>query len=184
MSILNASSLITISKESSQNAASIILPNINKMWNRLYAPLRQNSIWLINQEAEPMLEGMAFIPSDPGPGGSTANQTAYSPVYMPAGGVADSPFARLKGRPVVPMQPCSALGTIGDIILVDLMQYMALTKGSGIQEDVSMHLHFDQAIDTFRFIFRVTGQPLWNAVITPENGSNTYSWAVALETRA
>jgi len=184
LGILNASSLITVSKETSQNAASIIMPNINKMWNRLYAPLRQNAVWLINQEIEPMLEGLAFIPSDPGPGASVSNQQAWTPVYLPAGGLSEAPFARLKGRPVIPMQPASALGTIGDIMLVDMSQYMALTKGSGIQEDVSMHLHFDQAIDTFRFIFRVTGQPLWNAVITPENGSNTYSWAVALETRA
>lgn len=184
LGILNSGSLITISKETSQNAASIIMPNINKMWNRLYAPLRQNSVWLINQEIEPMLEGMAFIPADNGPGGSNSNQTLHVPVYMPSGGLADTPYARLKGRPVIPMQPCSQLGTLGDIILTDLTQYMALTKGTGIQEDVSIHLHFDQAIDTFRFIFRVTGQPLWNAVITPENGTNTYSWAVALETRA
>lgn len=184
LGILNSPSLITISKENSQNAASIIMPNINKMWNRLYAPLRQNAVWLINQEIEPMLEGMAFIAADNGPGGSNSNQTLHVPVYMPSGGLADAPFARLKGRPVIPMQPCSQLGTIGDIILTDLNQYMSLTKGTGIQEDVSIHLHFDQAIDTFRFIFRVTGQPLWNAVITPENGTNTYGWAVVMETRS
>lgn len=179
--ILNAGSLITVTKETSQDAASILMPNINKMWNRLYAPLRGNAVWLINQEIEPQLEGMQFLPANEH-GSSTSN--VNFPVYLPAGGLSEAPFARLKGRPVIPVQPCSALGKIGDIILTDLMQYMALTKGSGIQEDVSMHLHFDQAIETFRFIFRVTGQPLWNAVISPENGTNTYSWAVALETRS
>jgi hypothetical protein len=82
------------------------------------------------------------------------------------------------------MNPCSALGTLGDIILTDLMQYMALTKGQDIQEDMSIHVFFDQAIDCYRFIFRMTGQPLWNNPITPENGSNTYSCTVLLETRS
>lgn len=181
LGILNASSLVTISKENSQDAASILFPNINKMWNRIYAPLRSNAIWLINQEIEPQLEGMQFIPANEH---GAQNIGSNIPVYLPAGGVADMPFARLKGRPVIPVQPASQLGTIGDIILTDLSQYMALTKGSGIQEDTSIHLYFDQAIQVLRFIFRVTGQPIWNSVITPENGSNTYSWAVALETRA
>lgn len=185
--ILNAgSSLITVSKEVSQDASTIILPNINHMWNRLYAPLRQNAVWLINQEVEPMLEGMAFVPSATAPGAALNAMTAYTPVYLPAGGIADAPFGRLKGRPVVPVQACKQLGTLGDIILTDLMQYMALRKAQNgeIRVDTSIHLHFDQAIDTYRFIFRVTGEPLWNTSITPENGSNTYSWAVALETRS
>lgn len=180
--LIGAASTVTVSKENSQDAASILFPNINNMWNRLYSDLRSNSVWLINQEIEPQLEGMQFLPANEH--GSATTSSSNVPVYLPAGGVADTPFARLKGRPVLPMQPCSALGTLGDIILTDLQQYMILTKGSGVQQDVSMHLHFDQAIETFRFIFRVTGQPLWNSVINPENGSNTYGSAVVLETRS
>jgi hypothetical protein len=82
------------------------------------------------------------------------------------------------------MQPCSQLGTIGDIILVDMAQYLALTKGRDVQTDVSIHLYFDQDLETYRFIMRLHGLPGWSTVITPENGSNTYSWAVALETRS
>jgi HK97 family phage major capsid protein len=184
--ILSAASLITVSKETSQDAATIIMPNIENMWNRLYAPLRSNAIWLINQECEPMLNGMAFVPSAVAPGAALNAMTAWGPVYLPGGNIADSPYGRMKGRPVIPMNPCSALGTIGDIILTDLSQYMALRKAAaaGIRVDTSIHLHFDQAIDTYRFIFRVTGQPMWNSTISPENGSNTYSWAVALETRS
>jgi HK97 family phage major capsid protein len=186
LGILTAGSLITVSKETSQDAATIIMPNVEKMWNRLYAPLRQNAVWLINQEVEPMLNGMAFVPSATAPGAALNAMTAWGPVYLPSGSVADTPYGRLKGRPVMPMNPCSALGTIGDIILVDLMQYMALRKAqnSGVRVDTSIHLHFDQAIDTYRFVFRVTGQPMWNSTISPENGSNDYGWAVALETRS
>lgn len=182
LGIVGSGSAITITKETSQDAASIIMPNINKMWNRLYAPLRSNAVWLINQECEPQLEGMQFIPANEV--GTATTASIVMPVYLPPGGLADTPYARLKGRPVIPMNPCSALGTLGDIILVDLMQYMALTKGQQIQEDTSMHIYFDQALECYRFIFRMTGQPLWNNAITPENGSNTYSWAVMLETRS
>jgi HK97 family phage major capsid protein len=187
LGIVNSGSLITVSKETSQDAATIIYPNINKMWSRLYAELRSNAVWLINQECEPMLNGMAFIPAATQPGGSTTMLTSYTPVYLPAGSIAGQPYGTLYGRPVIPMQPCSALGTIGDILLTDLSQYMALTKttdGGAPRVDTSIHLHFDQAIDTYRFIFRMTGQPLWNSTISPENGSTTYSWAVALETRS
>lgn len=182
LGIINAPSLITVSKETSQDASSILMPNINNMWNRLYAPCRANAVWLINQECEPQLEGMQFIPANEH--GTATTASIVMPVYLPAGGLSDTPYARLKGRPVVPVQPCSALGTIGDIILVDLQQYMALTKGADVQTEVSMHLHFDQDIETYRFIFRVTGQPMWTSTISPENGSNTYSWAVVLETRS
>ena len=181
MGILNSASLLTVSKEASQDAASILMPNINKMWNRLYAPLRPNAAWLINQECEPQLEGMQFIPANEH---GTATSNVNFPVYMPAGGLSQRGFASLKGAPILPMQPCSALGTIGDIILVDLMQYMALTKGTGIETQTSIHFYFDQGIEALRVIFRVEGQPLWNNVIAPENGSNSYSWAVALETRS
>lgn len=186
LGIINAASLVTVSKETSQDATTIIFPNINNMWSRLYSECRANAVWLINQQAEPMLNGMAFIPAATQPGGSTTLLTSYTPVYLPSGTVAGSPYGTLFGRPVIPMQPCSALGTIGDIMLVDLMQYMVLTKAqaTGPQVDTSIHLHFDQAIDTYRFIFRMTGQPMWANSIDPENGTDTLGWAIALETRS
>ena len=154
------------------------------MWNSLYARLRGNALWLINQEVEPQLEGMAFIPSSAAPGAALSSMTSYAPAYMPQGGLSQRGYATLKGAPVLATEPCSALGTVGDIILTDLTQYMALTKGGGIQTQTSMHFFFDQGIEALRAVFRVEGQPLWNNAITPENGSSTYSWAIALATRS
>lgn len=173
LGILGASSLITVAAETSQDVSSILYANIVNMWARMYAPCRRNAVWLINQDCEPQLDQMAFRP----------DATSPFPVYLPTNGISASPFATLKGRPVIPLEACSTVGTVGDIILVDMTQYMALTKGQQIRTDVSMHLYFDQALMAFRFIFRVNGQPLWTSSITPENGSLTRSWAVALETR-
>jgi HK97 family phage major capsid protein len=171
--LLNSACLISVAKESSQPADTVYFANINKMWSRMYAPCRRSAVWLINQDIEPQLDGMAF---DPG-------ATSMVPAYLPPGGASDSPYARLKGRPVVPIEACSTLGDKGDIILADLNEYWALTKGTGVQTDVSMHLYFDQGLSAFRFIFRVNGQPAWGAAIQPENGTNTRSCFVTLDER-
>jgi HK97 family phage major capsid protein len=174
LGILSSKSLITVAEEDSQDADTVLFANISKMWNRIYAPWRRNAIWLINQDIEPQLDSMAFDP---------ASETKI-PVYLPAGGLSASPYASLKGRPVVPMEACSTLGDVGDIILVDMAQYWALTKANGIKADSSIHLYFDQSLTTFRFIFRLNGQPAWSDVIQPENGTTTRSWAVALAERS
>lgn len=177
LGILNSPSLVSVAKETSQPADSIWKANIDKMYARLYAPWRRNAVWLINQDAEPALEAMGYSPSGVVP------TAASMPVYLPPGGAADAPYARLKGRPVIPMQACKTVGDQGDIMFVDFNQYWILRKAAGLRSDTSIHLYFDQAITAFRFIFRINGQPAWSAAITPENGSNTLSWAVALDAR-
>lgn len=174
LGILNAGSLVTITKETSQNADSIVGANIAKMWARMYAPSRRNAVWLINQDIEPQLSFLSF--PDAGSGFPV-------PLYVPAGGLSASPYSTLMGRPVVPVEATSTLGDLGDILLVDLSQYVTVTKGRDIRTDVSIHMYFDQDITAFRFVLRVTGQPLWASTITPQFGSTTRSWAVALEAR-
>lgn len=174
LGILNAGCTISIAKETSQPADTVRFANINKMWSRMYAPCRRNAIWLINQDIEPQLNAMAFDPA----------ATSKVPVYLPANGLSDSPYASLMGRPVVPVEACKTLGDKGDIILADLSQYMSLTKGQDVQTDVSIHLYFDQALTAFRFIFRVAGQPWWGKAIDPQNGTNTRSCFVTLDERS
>ena len=174
LGILNSKSLVTVAPEVGQTADTVVFQNISKMWARMYAPSRRNAVWLINQDIESQLDQLAF---------PTGAATAV-PLYMPVGGMSASPYATLKGRPVVPIEPCSTLGDRGDIILVDMTQYAIMRKAAEIQSDVSIHLYFDQSITAFRFVFRMTGQPLWSAPVQPENGTMTRSWAVDLADRA
>jgi HK97 family phage major capsid protein len=74
------------------------------------------------------------------------------------------------------------LGTVGDIILVDLSQYLLIDKG-GIQTAASIHVRFVFDESCLRVILRVDGQPIWNSALTPYKGSNTLSPYVALATR-
>lgn len=174
LGILKSGSLISVGAETSQAAATLLYANIVKMFSRMYAPWRRNAVWLINQDIEPQLFQLAFDP----------DATSKVPAYMPPGGLSASPYGTLLGRPVIPIEAASTLGTQGDIILVDMQQYLALTKAGGVQSATSIHLYFDQAITALRFIFRINGQPLWSSTISPENGSNTRSWAIALDTRS
>jgi HK97 family phage major capsid protein len=173
-------SVISVTKATSQPADTVWMSNIESMHARMYAPWRRNGVWLINQDLEPQLAGMAFQAS-----GATSLLPGTNPVpaYLPPGGLSASAYGTLKGRPVVPIEACSAIGDLGDIIFVDLSQYWALTKSGGVQTDTSIHLYFDQALTAFRFIFRVNGQPAWSSTIARQNGGNTLSWAVTLDPR-
>jgi HK97 family phage major capsid protein len=173
LGILNSPSLVTVDKETGQGADTIQYENIKKMWSRMSADSRLNSVWLINQTVEPELYGMGIIV---GVGGS--------PVYMPPNGASGSPYGTLFGRPVIPCNHCSAVGDAGDIILADFSEYLLIEKG-GVQAASSIHVAFLTDQTYFRFVMRVDGQPAWNTVFTPTYGSTaTQSPFVTLAARA
>ncbi len=94
-------------------------------------------------------------------------------------GIREYIFSTFAARTV---EASAALGTVGDIVLADLSQYIAITKG-GVKADESMHFYFDQNIRTFRFVMRLGGQPWLSTPITRKNGSSTQSHFVTLATR-
>jgi HK97 family phage major capsid protein len=102
---------------------------------------------------------------------------------MPAGGISGSPFNTILGRPLIPIEQASTLGTVGDLVLADLSQYVIIEK-DGLQAASSMHVRFIYDEMTFKFTMRVNGQPKLKSAITPANGTNTQSPFVALATRA
>ena len=180
LGILNSGALVTVAKETSQVADTVVAENVIKMYSRMYGPSRLNAIWLINQDIEPQLITMNVpvknVAGSENVGGST--------VYMPAGGLSGAPYGTLFNRPVVPTQACETLGDLGDIIFADMTQYLSVVKTGGIRQDVSIHLWFDYDTAAYRFIFRIGGQPWWGSAIDPRDGTNTLSPFVALAARA
>lgn len=172
LGVIGHASVVGISKQTGQAAATIVKQNIDKMWARCHASYRRNAVWFINQDCEPQLEELA---AEVGTGGM--------PVYLPPGGISETPNARLKGRPVVPIEYCATLGTSGDIVLANLSAYRVGIRG-GVDQAESMHLKFDYAQTAFRFIFEADGQPMLHSAITPFKGSNTLSPFVTLNTRS
>ena len=137
------------------------------MWNRLWSRSRANAVWYINQELEPYLYTLKI---------------GDKPVYIPAGGLSEKPYGTLFGRPVVPIEQCSAAGEVGDIILADIGQYLLIDKG-GIKSASSIHVRFLYDENVFRFIYRVDGKPIWTKPLTPYKGSATVSPFVTLAKR-
>jgi len=166
LGILNSGSLVAIPKENGQTEK-ITVSNLVKMWNRLWARSRANSVWYINQELEAYLYTLTL---------------GDKPVYIPAGGLSEKPYATLFGRPVLPLEQCNAAGELGDIILADLSQYLLIDKG-GINQATSVHVRFLYDEQVFRFIYRVDGQPVWSKPLTPFKGSATVSPFLALAKR-
>jgi HK97 family phage major capsid protein len=170
--LLNAGCLVTQAAEGGQSAGTLVYNNVVKMFARLPAAKRKNAIWLINQDIEPQMQSFVVPGTSP----------AY-PAYLPPGGLSASPYGTLLGKPVVAVEECKAVGTVGDIILTDLTQYLLLMKTGGIKSDVSIHLYFDTGHTAFRFQLRVGGQSYWPSAVARKNGSNTLSPVVALAAR-
>jgi HK97 family phage major capsid protein len=103
-------------------------------------------------------------------------------VFQPPNGLAGAPLGTLLGKPINIIEQCETVGTVGDIMLANLGEYVMIDKG-GLKSDVSMHVRFLNDEQTFRWTYRVDGQPAWNSALTPYKGSNTLSPFVTLAAR-
>lgn len=169
--ILTSPALVTVAKESGpQTADTIVFANTTKMFARLHPGSMQSAVWLINQAVLPQLLAM------------TVGGTAAVPAYLPPAGASATPYGTLWGRPVIAVEYAAGLGDVGDILLVDLNQYLWIDKGP-VQRATSMHVKFLEDEMVFRFTWRVNGQTRWNSAVTPFKGSDTVSPFVALEAR-
>jgi HK97 family phage major capsid protein len=173
LGILNSGALISVTAESGQAAATVRTENILKMWARTPIRARKSLVWIINQDIEPQLYPLTL-----------GSGTAVSLLYTPPGVNGNAgPYGLLMGRPVIPIEYAATLGTVGDLILFDPQSYVMIDK-NGLAQASSMHVRFLYEEMTFRFTFRVDGQPVWKQAMTPYKGTNTISPYVALATRA
>jgi len=165
----NGLDTVSIAKETSQPAATIVYDNITKMHNR--AIDKQNSNWLVHPDVQEQLDFLSF---PVGVGGV--------PVYL--GASSQGSLASLKGRAIIESDHCAALGTVGDINFVNLKEYMLITK-DGTKQDYSIHVEFLAAENCFRFIFFANGMPKRSGTLTLKNSpSKPRSNCVTLATRA
>ena len=172
LGILNAACLVSVDAEDEQAATTIVSENVINMYARLWARSRPNSVWLYNQDIEPQLHTLVL---NVGTGGA--------PLYMPAGGLSGQPYSTLYGRPCIAIEQAATLGTVGDIVLADMSQYLLADKG-GMQAASSVHVRFLYDEMTYKFTYRIDGMPSWNSALTPYSGSaNTLSPFVALASR-
>ena len=174
LGVLNAPSLITVNPEAGQAAGTILWENVIALWARMHPACCANAVWLANPSILPQLCAMqAKVRDDSGDvvgGGAIMVQNA----------VGDAPTS-LFGRPIITTEKLPALGTKGDLLLVDLSQY-AVGLRKEVTIDRSAHAGFTKDQEHFRAIMRLDGQGTWAKAFTPKHGP-TLSWAVALANR-
>lgn len=168
---ISAACLVSQDAETGQAADTVITENLIKMYSRMPARNKRNAAWFINSEIVPQLMTMTL---DVGTGGV--------PVYMPPGGLSAAPYGSLFGRPVIEIEQASAIGDVGDILFADFGEYLLVRKG-GLNGAQSMHVKFIYNEMTFRWTYRVNGQPSWPLAVTQYKGTPTKSPFVALAAR-
>lgn len=180
LGILKAPCLVTVTKETSQAANTVLAENVLKMYSRMPVASRARAVWLVHSDVETLLPGMVIPVKNVA--GTENVGGGGGPIYMPPGGMSGAQYGSLLGRPIVPCEASPALSAAGDIVLADMAQYIAITKGA-VKADQSMHFFFDQNVRAFRFVMRVGGQPWLSAAISRKSGSSTLSHFVALGAR-
>lgn len=158
--IMSSTALVTVTRDT---GSTIVAADILNMWGRRWAGVN-DYVWLVNQDAALKLPQMTI---------------GQMPVYLPPGGLNNSGYGMLLGRPVIETEYNATLNTTGDIMLLSPSQYLSISKG-GIQSASSIHVQFLTDETVFRFVYRFDGAPLWHSALTPFKGSNTQSPYVVL----
>lgn len=169
LGLMNSASLVTVAKETSQAADTVLAANLLKMRSRLLRVPGDQPVWTINSDVITQLAVLTI--------GDT-------PVWTPPNGLIDAPAGFLLGYPVMESEHNKTLGDLGDIVLGSWKGYYGARRTAGAQFAQSMHLFFDYGMQAFRWTFRLGGQPHLSAVVTPPNSANTKSHFVTLAARA
>lgn len=172
LGVLNSPALVTVPKETSQTAATIVYENIINMRARCWN--YGNAVWIANHDTLPQLLVMGITVG-----------VAGIPLWQPGsyGGATQDRPDTLLGRPIFFSEHPAVLGTVGDIILADWSQYLEGTLQPMASAE-SMHVRFLTHERAFKFWTRNDGRPWWTAELTPKGSSPTLSPFVVLATRA
>ncbi len=165
LGFVNSTAALIIAKESGQSSATIVTNNILKMDARLPASSQERAVWLANVDVKPQLYPLVL-----------GSGTAVSQLF-------NADTGRMLGHPVIFIEQAATLGSQGDLMLVDLAEYLLAQKVGGVRSDVSIHVQYLTGEMAFRFQVRVDGQPAWKKPLTPKNGTNTQSPFVVLGAR-
>jgi HK97 family phage major capsid protein len=185
--IVNSPATVVIAKEGSQGAGTIVSNNIDKMWAGLYSAdrFRPTVSWHASDETILQIDQVA----------SSFN---WPPSLYIAAGIQGNPYPLLKSRPLLPTEGVPAIGTTGDLCLVDWSQYAFVYRvmsevDSGVTVDVGLppgaveatrseHWLFDDDEWAYKWKFRGDGKLMWGKTMTNSNGA-TVGPAVVLAPR-
>ncbi len=122
---------------------------------------RGSGVWLANHNCKTELRKLHMVIGLSG-----------VPIYQFASG--NQPFELLLNRRVIYTEFCQALGTKGDLILVDPSQYLRGSLSTGPTFDVSPHVYFMTDQTTIKLVYYCDARPKWKSYLTPRYATTSY----------
>lgn len=146
--------------------------DIVNMYAAMIPSCFKRAIWVIQNSSLPpilnMVDGAGNLIIQPYfPGGAAGGPAAVSPV------------GTILGRPVVVTEKVPALGSAGDLMLIDPMQYFSAQR-MDVEIAASEHYKFLNNQVTYRFLYRGDGQPWLDNVVTLADATTTVAAFVSL----
>ena len=164
LGVIASDATIEVAKESGQPASTVVAANLKNMAHRLWSASHANGVWLMGNDAYAQIADAQFANGVP-----IVTTGANGHQYI-------------LGLPLVLSEYTAALGTVGDIVLADMSQYLVGEEAPNFIS--SIHVRFIYHEGVFRFRWRVDGQPAWKSPVTPKNSATTQSPFVMLAERA
>lgn len=140
--------------------STIVYDDIVKMYQAMYPSSAKNAVWIAAHDTFQQLAELTFTPS----GGTPV------PVMLWQANAVGAPQYTLLGRPVIFTEKTYKLGTKGDLMFVDLSEYL-IGDRQMMQIESSSDYLFGTDKTAYRIIERVDGRPWVQSPITPHNNS-------------
>jgi HK97 family phage major capsid protein len=167
---LKSKALVTVSKESGQAAGSLTIDNFAQMFTRMLPSSIAHCHWEINHD---LLPELIKLKDEDG-------NLLFTSRDM---GITKGPAGTILGRPVIFNEHPEKQGDAGDVQLIDPRGYYMPKRTNAEKFAESIHLHFDKAVKSFRWRFKVGGQTFLTKPIKSAKSDLEKSHFVALGAR-
>jgi HK97 family phage major capsid protein len=161
--MLNAGARINVNRA---NANQVQFADVSTMWSKLLPVSWGKAVWAFSPSVVPQLLQLK----------DGANRAIFISIDQ---GITKTPTWSLLGRPAFPTEKLPALGTNGDLMLIDPSFYVIGDRMS-VEIAASEHVNFLKNQLTWRVVERLDGQPWLDKPVTLQDGSTQVSPFVAL----
>lgn len=161
LGVLNSPGKLTVTRNASTDFKFVDAVTMKSKMLMAGAP-----VWVINQSVMPKLYG--FV--------DAGNNNLFLPAVR---GLGDKPVDMLLGYPIIWTEKLPALGTQGDVCLIDFSFYL-LGDRQRIMMDIDTSYKFQSNQTAFRVTEAIDGQPWLANTITLADGATTVSPYVVL----
>jgi HK97 family phage major capsid protein len=174
LGVLNGNAAIAVTRTTSNL---VQFQDVIAMYARMLPQSLKRAVWLVSPSVMPQLLSLKLVQQNVA--GTENVGVASPPLWLPGGQAHGAPQMTLMGMPVVVSEKVPALGSAGDISLIDFGFYL-IGDRQAMQARQSDERYFETDEIAFRIIERVDGRPWIQSAITPANGGSSLSPIVKL----